>query len=90
MTMKTLLSLFATLQPSSSFQKICLTGHPHSLIQKTRPSYLPPFSRLLHQPSLQMSTSTNTSNKKALVVDPFCFRQFAEHDTSDSYGGTVL
>jgi len=25
-----------------------------------------------------------------MVVDPFCFRQFAEHDASKSYGGTVF
>lgn len=25
-----------------------------------------------------------------MVVDPFCFRQFSEHETSKSYGGTVF
>lgn len=25
-----------------------------------------------------------------MVVDPFCFRQFAEHEASKSYGGTVF
>jgi hypothetical protein len=27
---------------------------------------------------------------KSMVVDPFCFRQFSEHATSQSYGGTVF
>jgi Protein of unknown function (DUF3228) len=27
---------------------------------------------------------------KAMVVDPFCFRQFSEHESSQSYGGTVF
>lgn len=35
--------------------------------------------------SLSMSSS-----KKALVVDPFCFRQFDEHADSKKYGGTVF
>eukprot|EP00429_Kryptoperidinium_foliaceum_P032790 CAMPEP_0176134618 /NCGR_PEP_ID=MMETSP0120_2-20121206/68271_1 /TAXON_ID=160619 /ORGANISM="Kryptoperidinium foliaceum, Strain CCMP 1326" /LENGTH=206 /DNA_ID=CAMNT_0017470275 /DNA_START=121 /DNA_END=741 /DNA_ORIENTATION=+ len=30
------------------------------------------------------------SASKAMVVDPFCFRQFAEHEASKSYGGTVF
>lgn len=25
-----------------------------------------------------------------MVVDPFCFRQFSEHEASKSYGGTVF
>ncbi len=27
---------------------------------------------------------------KNLVIDPFCYRQFAEHENSKNYGGTVL
>ena len=30
------------------------------------------------------------SNTKNLVVDPFCFRQFKEHDSSTGYQGTVF
>jgi hypothetical protein len=30
------------------------------------------------------------SASKALVVDPFCFRQFSESESSKSYGGTVF
>lgn len=30
------------------------------------------------------------SSSKALVVDPFCFRQFAEHSQSKDYSGTVF
>lgn len=36
--------------------------------------------------SLQMAAASD----KALVVDDFCFRQFAEHEASQSYGGTVF
>lgn len=35
------------------------------------------------------STSMPAASK-AMVVDPFCFRQFSEHDASQSYGGTVF
>lgn len=38
----------------------------------------------------QFTTSTAMSVSKNLVVDPFCFRQFAENDASQSYGGTVF
>ncbi|GAX28445.1 hypothetical protein FisN_4Hh364 [Fistulifera solaris] len=30
------------------------------------------------------------TGEKALVVDPFCFRQFSENEASASYGGTVF
>lgn len=30
------------------------------------------------------------ASDKALVVDPFCFRQFADQEVSKSYGGTVF
>ena len=38
------------------------------------------------------TTNNNNNNKKekALVVDPFCYRQFAEHEASKKYGGAVL
>jgi len=36
-----------------------------------------------------MSTS-NTKEPQALVVDPFCYRQFAEKESSKTYGGTVF
>jgi hypothetical protein len=32
----------------------------------------------------------SAASQKNLVVDPFCFRQFAESDASQSYGGTVF
>ncbi|GKY95685.1 hypothetical protein MPSEU_000529500 [Mayamaea pseudoterrestris] len=35
-------------------------------------------------------TSASTSQHKHLVVDPFCFRQFAETEASKAYGGTVF
>ncbi|CAB9515821.1 Protein of unknown function (DUF3228) [Seminavis robusta] len=31
-----------------------------------------------------------TSDSKSLVVDPFCFRQFAEQEASKTYGGAVF
>eukprot|EP00529_Nitzschia_sp_RCC80_P001998 CAMPEP_0113452006 /NCGR_PEP_ID=MMETSP0014_2-20120614/6627_1 /TAXON_ID=2857 /ORGANISM="Nitzschia sp." /LENGTH=215 /DNA_ID=CAMNT_0000343371 /DNA_START=174 /DNA_END=821 /DNA_ORIENTATION=- /assembly_acc=CAM_ASM_000159 len=36
------------------------------------------------------STSSSNSSEKNLVVDPFCFRQFSEHEASEAYGGTVF
>ena len=30
------------------------------------------------------------SASRALVIDPFCFRQFAENESSKSYGGTIF
>jgi hypothetical protein len=34
--------------------------------------------------------TTTMSASKNMVVDPFCFRQFSEHEASKSYGGTVF
>jgi len=28
--------------------------------------------------------------KKIVVIDPFCFRQFSEHEASKNHGGTVF
>ena len=36
-----------------------------------------------------MSAESSSSSKK-IVVDPFCFRQFAEHEASKKYGGTIF
>ena len=33
---------------------------------------------------------SSSSSSKSLVVDPFCFRQFAEHEQSKTYLGTVF
>lgn len=38
--------------------------------------------------SLKMSTATSIQRKN-VVVDPFCFRQFAENESSKNYGGNV-
>lgn len=35
-------------------------------------------------------SASRMSVSEALVVDPFCFRQFAENESSQSYGGTVF
>jgi hypothetical protein len=40
--------------------------------------------------SERSNDDTPTKTAKALVVDSFCFRQFYEHDASQSYGGTVF
>jgi hypothetical protein len=40
--------------------------------------------------SLSTTTIMSAASNKNLVVDPFCFRQFAESDASQSYGGTVF
>lgn len=42
-----------------------------------------PFNSL----ALRMASSVT---EKALVVDPFCFRQFSENEASQTYGGTVF
>jgi len=41
---------------------------------------------------MSSSTTPSSSNTKtkSLVVDPFCFRQFSEHESSKTYGGTVF
>ena len=36
------------------------------------------------------SSSSQDTTKKNLVVDPFCFRQFAEKENSRGYAGAVL
>ena len=36
------------------------------------------------------SSSSQDTTKKNLVVDPFCFRQFAEKENSKGYAGAVL
>lgn len=40
--------------------------------------------------SLLRSTSSSIIMSTNLVVDPFCFRQFKEHQASKAYGGTVF
>ena len=40
--------------------------------------------------SSSTSPSTEPSKEKNFVVDPFCYRQFAEKDTSKGYAGAVL
>ena len=40
--------------------------------------------------TLYMSTTTTSTTSKSLVVDEFCFRQFAQHEASKSYGGTIF
>jgi hypothetical protein len=44
----------------------------------------PPHGRRL------FSTTTTLRMSKSLVVDPFCFRQFAGDESSKSYGGCVF
>ena len=41
-----------------------------------------------HRPTLTKMISS--AAEKAMVVDPFCFRQFSENEASGSYGGTVF
>ena len=36
------------------------------------------------------TSSSQDTTKKNLVVDPFCFRQFAEKENSKGYAGAVL
>lgn len=87
--MRTLLSLFALqlkFQPSSSFSpsaSISSIRSIHSISSKQQHQQ--------HVAARNMATSgDNSSSKKSLVVDPFCFRQFAEHESSKTYGGTIF
>lgn len=52
------------------------------------------FSRRLFKPksicAFSSTTSIAMSSSKSLVVDPFCFRQFAENEQSQQYLGTVF
>lgn len=40
--------------------------------------------------SQQPRRTLTTMSAKALVIDPFCYRQFAENEASKTYGGTVF
>ena len=51
------------------------------------------FQLRLRPSALTTSKMANTATddeSKALVVDPFCFRQFSEHPQSQPYGGTIF
>jgi hypothetical protein len=62
--------------------------HPHHPLSKSF-QFSPTISH-----SRRTTATTNliarTMTSKNLVVDPFCFRQFAEHEASQNYGGAVL
>ena len=53
-------------------------------------SSLPNNNRPLGSITRRKSSTITMANEKQLVVDPFCFRQFAEHDASKTYVGAVL
>lgn len=36
------------------------------------------------------TSSSNTNHQTHISVDPFCYRQFAEHEASKTYSGTVI
>lgn len=62
------------------------------LIQaKTTSSY---YNRVLrrttHQQTMVVSSSSNTNHQTLISVDPFCYRQFAEYEASNTYSGTVI
>ena len=44
----------------------------------------------INQKLFSASTIMSASQQKDLVVDSFCFRQFAEHEASKGYKGTVF
>ena len=87
--MKLLTTLFAIQQSSPTAKaltsiKISQRIHQHSSVHR--------ISRNNRRDRFQTVSmmSTSSDEQKNLVVDPFCFRQFEEHDASTSYGGTVL
>lgn len=45
---------------------------------------------LARSSSRRLSRTTRNMSDKALVVDPFCFRQFSDQPASQNYLGTVL
>ena len=47
-------------------------------------------SSFLSKQTISSSRTALMSTEKSLVVDPFCFRQFQEHEASKTYGGTVF
>jgi Protein of unknown function (DUF3228) len=49
------------------------------------------FTTLTSQPRVRTLTTTSImSTKPHVVIDPFCYRQFAENESSKSYSGTVF
>jgi hypothetical protein len=56
----------------------------------------PALSKIMAASSASASSSSNniksssSSGEKSLVVEPFCYRQFAENEESKSYLGTVF
>ena len=81
-----LLPLFALVPRSSksSFSS-AFVNRPTSLSLSSTSTSVASQQRLYHK-----TTTTAMSATKQLVVDPFCFRQFAENEASKTYGGTVF
>ena len=74
----------STTSVSSAF----LSGNSHHLADTKNKKY-PSSIENRQQILCNMSTESDT-NAKNLVVDPFCFRQFAEKESSKGYAGAVL
>ena len=71
---------------TTSVSSAFLAGNSHQSIKnKKYPSSIANRQQII----CNMSTESDT-NTKNLVVDPFCFRQFAEKDSSKGYAGAVL
>ena len=71
----------STTSVSSAF----LTANSYQSIKNKYPSSIANRQQII----CNMSTESDT-NTKNLVVDPFCFRQFAEKESSKGYAGAVL
>ena len=70
---------------TSSVSSAFLTGNSY---QSTKNKKYP--SSIAKQQIICKMTTESDTNTKNLVVDPFCFRQFAEKDSSKGYAGVVL
>ena len=58
-------------------------------INRHRPNIINSVQHISYCRMASTSSSQDTT-KKSLVVDPFCFRQFAEKENSKGYAGAVL
>jgi len=72
---------------ATSVSSAFLTGNSYQSIKNKK--YPSSIANRQQQILCNMSTESDT-NTKNLVVDPFCFRQFAEKESSKGYAGAVL
>jgi len=72
---------------TTSVSSAFLTGNSYQSTKNKK--YPSSIANRQQQILCNMSTESDT-NTKNLVVDPFCFRQFSEKESSKGYAGAVL